>query len=55
MFYFIVSRKSAAAESLGLLIFMAILMHKAPAAIGFGTFLSHEGLKGWKLTKHLLV
>ena len=39
----IVSGKSG--TGLGLLIFIAILMHKAPAAIGFGTFLHHEGLK----------
>jgi hypothetical protein len=31
-------------EGLGLLIFLAILLHKAPAAIGFGTFLQHEGI-----------
>ena len=28
-------------------------MHKAPAAIGFGTFLFHEGLRGLSLSKHL--
>eukprot|EP00347_Sterkiella_histriomuscorum_P005244 403357337 len=48
------SSKSQAASSLGLLIFVAVLMHKAPAAIGFGTFLTHEGLRGWELSKYLL-
>jgi len=37
-----------------LIIFIAILLHKAPAAIGFGTYLSHEGLSGWNLSKYLL-
>ena len=42
-------------EGLGLLIFIAILLHKAPAAIGFGTFLHHEGLTNIDLMKHLFV
>jgi len=37
-------QKSQNASGLGMLIFIAILLHKAPAAIGFGTFLHHEGL-----------
>jgi hypothetical protein len=55
---FVVSYKSdtgSTASGLGLLIFLAILLHKAPAAIGFGTFLHHEGLRDWGLAKHLLV
>lgn len=39
---------------MGLLIFLAIIMHKAPASIGFGTFLTHHGLKGWAQAKHIL-
>lgn len=35
----VVSEKSEQASSLGLIIFIAILLHKAPAALGFGTFL----------------
>lgn len=48
------SSKSESASGLGVLIFLAILLHKAPAAIGFGTFLHHEGLRDWGLAKHLL-
>lgn len=39
------SGKSEAGGSnagLGVLIFLALLLHKAPAALGFGTFLRHE-------------
>ena len=42
---FIVSFKAEQSSQLGLIIFLAILMHKAPAAVGFGTFLHHEGLR----------
>ena len=35
--------------------FLAILLHKAPGAIGFGTYLEHQGLFGFGLIKHLLV
>jgi len=49
------SETGSSASGLGLLIFLAILLHKAPAAIGFGTFLHHEGLRDWGLSKHLLV
>lgn len=38
------SEQSNTAEGLGLIIFVAILLHKAPASIGFGTYLNHEGL-----------
>jgi zinc transporter 9 len=40
---FSVSKISESSNQLGFIIFMAVLMHKAPAAIGFGTFLKHEG------------
>ena len=49
------SNKTDTAHGLGLLIFLAVFLHKAPAAIGFGTFLYHEGRRGWGLAKHLLV
>ncbi|CDW71694.1 zinc transporter zip9-like [Stylonychia lemnae] len=49
----LVSTKSAQSSGLGVLIFLAILLHKAPAAIGFGTFLYHEGLRGLQLSKYL--
>lgn len=38
-----------------MIIYIAILMHKAPAALGFGTFLFHEGLRDFHLAKYLLV
>jgi hypothetical protein len=45
LFYFIisyvVSGQSEASAHLGVLIFIAILLHKAPASIGFGTYLTH--------------
>lgn len=37
----IVSEKSDRVEGLGVLIFLAIILHKIPASIGFGTFLYH--------------
>lgn len=37
-----------------MLIFVAIMMHKAPASVGFGTFLLHQGEKGYNHAKHLL-
>jgi zinc transporter ZupT len=39
---YIVSEKSNSAGNLGIIIFIAILLHKAPAAIGFGTYLNHN-------------
>jgi hypothetical protein len=30
-------------------------LHKAPAALGFGTFLHHEGLSKIRIAKHLVV
>ena len=39
--------------SLGLLIFAAIMCHKAPASIGFGTFLQHRILSVSSFCKHL--
>jgi len=48
------STKSAASSGLGILIFFAILLHDGPASIGFGSFLHHEGLRGWNSAKHIL-
>ena len=42
-------------SGLGMLIFFAVLLHKAPAAIGFGTFLYHEGLRGYDVAKYVFV
>ncbi|TNV79810.1 hypothetical protein FGO68_gene15252 [Halteria grandinella] len=41
-------------SSLGFIVYLAILLHKAPGAIGFGTYLEHTGLSGFALAKHLL-
>ena len=51
----IVDQTSDQVEGIGLLIFIAIMLHKAPAAIGFGTFLHHEGLDKFGIMKHLFV
>ena len=37
-----------------MLIFLAIMLHKAPASLGFGTYLQHQGKKGYQHAKHLL-
>lgn len=42
-------------SSLGLVIFVAIMLHKLPSSIGFGTFLLHSGKKGYGVLKHLCV
>jgi len=46
--------EAGGAKGLGIVIFIAILMHKSPTAIGFGTFLAHKGREGWGLIKHVL-
>lgn len=38
-----------------MIVFTAIMLHKAPAAFGLVTFLMHEGLDRVKIRKHLLV
>ena len=38
---------------MGMLIFFAIMLHKAPASLGFGTFLQHKGCQGFDYAKHL--
>jgi hypothetical protein len=50
-----VSEKSGEGQNsgLGMLIFLALLLHKAPAALGFGTFLRHEKVTQARLIKHL--
>jgi len=40
-------------SSLGIVIFFAVLMHKIPTAIGFGTFLVHEGLSALSTFSYL--
>lgn len=59
LFIFIIIIVSYETESsssgLGMLIFFAVLLHKAPASIGFGTFLYHEGLRGFGVAKYVFV
>lgn len=38
-----------------MIVFIAIMLHKAPAAFGLVTFLLHEGLERNRIRKHLLV
>lgn len=37
-----------------MIIFVAIMLHKAPASMGFGTFLQHHGCQAKDHAKHLL-
>jgi hypothetical protein len=37
-----------------MIVFLAIMLHKAPAAFGLVTFLLHEGLEKSRIKKHLL-
>ncbi len=37
------------------IVFLAIMLHKAPAAFGLVTFLLHEGLDRNRARKHLLI
>ena len=53
--YYLVSEVSEEAHGLGFVIFLAILLHHAPTAIGFGTFLLHERLNNASIIKHLFV
>lgn len=48
------SAEGAQNSGLGLIIFFAILLHKAPAAFGFGSFLRHEAVPNKVLINHLL-
>ncbi|XP_061381469.1 zinc transporter ZIP9 isoform X2 [Danaus plexippus] len=38
-----------------LIVFLAIMLHKAPAAFGLVTFLMHAGLERNRIRKHLLI
>ncbi|XP_044261479.1 zinc transporter ZIP9 [Tribolium madens] len=38
-----------------IIVFLAIMLHKAPAAFGLVTFLLHEGIDRQRIRKHLLV
>lgn len=38
-----------------MIVFLAIMLHKAPAAFGLVTFLLHEGLEKTRIRKHLLI
>ncbi|XP_074026633.1 zinc/iron regulated transporter-related protein 102B isoform X2 [Leptinotarsa decemlineata] len=38
-----------------IIVFLAIMLHKAPAAFGLVTFLLHEGIDRQRIRKHLLI
>ena len=38
-----------------IIVFLAIMLHKAPAAFGLSTFLLHEGLERPRVKRHLLI
>lgn len=38
-----------------IIVFLAIMLHKAPAAFGLVTFLLHEGIERRRIRKHLLI
>ncbi|XP_017772008.1 PREDICTED: zinc transporter ZIP9 [Nicrophorus vespilloides] len=38
-----------------IIVFLAIMLHKAPAAFGLVTFLMHEGIDRQRIRKHLLI
>ena len=40
-------------SNLGIVIFIAILMHKIPASVGLGTFLKHNNLSRKSFMMHL--
>ena len=46
---------SKGGTNLHYIIFLALLMHKLPAAIGFVTYLNVEGLQFREICKHLIV
>mmetsp|Transcript_36720 Transcript_36720/g.35480 ORF Transcript_36720/g.35480 Transcript_36720/m.35480 type:complete len:113 (-) Transcript_36720:279-617(-) len=54
MFLSFTSDSDSSTSSLGYIIFLAIILHKAPASVGFGTFLYHEGLRNWGVSFYLL-
>jgi solute carrier family 39 (zinc transporter), member 9 len=54
LIFLLVSERLKKESTLGFIVFLAILLHKAPGAIGFGTFLQHAGLASSSIAKHLL-
>lgn len=42
-------------SDLQVIVFLAIMLHKAPAAFGLVSFLMHDGLEPRKIKKHLLI
>ena len=42
-------------SGLGMIIFIAIMLHKAPASLGFGTYLQHQGCNAKEHLQHLFV
>ena len=50
---FIVTFSSQGGSSVGLVVALAIFIHKAPEALGFGTFLTHKGASNTEQLIHL--
>ena len=46
--------RSGTGSSLGMVVFLAIMFHKLPSSLGFGTFLMHSGRQGWGVARHLV-
>ncbi|XP_065344769.1 zinc transporter ZIP9 [Cloeon dipterum] len=46
---------STAHTDVEMIVFIAIMLHKAPAAFGLVTFLMHEGLERNRIRKHLII
>lgn len=42
-------------QDVEIIVFLAIMLHKAPAAFGLVSFLLHEGMDRQKIRKHLLI
>lgn len=46
---------NTASTDVEIIVFFAIILHKAPAAFAFVSFLLHEGFDRAKIRKHLLI
>ena len=44
---------NASVRNIKMVVFLALMLHKCPAAIGLTTFLMHEGLSTKRIAKHL--
>ncbi len=42
-------------QDVEMIVFLAIMLHKAPAAFGLVTFLLHEGIERQRIRRHLAI